>query len=127
VRLTEGRAKPAQLAPVSTKGGRGRITEEKVKARLAPLDKPHDRGRPNLGINSAVRELGIDRTEAQRANKIAKAFALPSISIGASCAETLRTGTHQRCILRLRGLAKFVHVHPCPKSNVCGQPSQTRP
>ncbi len=42
-----------------------------VKAQLAPLDKPHDRGRANQGINAAVRDLGIDRTEAQRSVKIA--------------------------------------------------------
>lgn len=48
-----------------------KLTDEKVKAQVAPLTKPHDRGRPNQGINAAVRELGIDRTEAQRAVKIA--------------------------------------------------------
>jgi hypothetical protein len=48
-----------------------RITGEKVKAQVAPLDRPHDRGRQNQGINAAVRDLGIDRTEAQRAVKIA--------------------------------------------------------
>ena len=50
VRLTEGRTnKPAQVAPVSPKGGRG-----------------HEGG-----INAAVRDLGIERTQAQRAVKIA--------------------------------------------------------
>jgi ParB family chromosome partitioning protein len=48
-----------------------RLTDEKVKAQVAPLDRPHDRGHANQGINAAVRELGIDRTEAQRAVKIA--------------------------------------------------------
>jgi hypothetical protein len=47
------------------------LTDEKVKAQVAPLDRPHDRGRANQGINAAVRDLGIDRTEAQRAVKIA--------------------------------------------------------
>ena len=49
-----------------------RLTEERerVKAQVAPLDRPHDRGRPNQGINTASRELGIERTEAQRAVKI---------------------------------------------------------
>jgi ParB family chromosome partitioning protein len=49
VRLTEEKGKLAQLAPVSPKGGRGN----------------------EGGINAAVRELGIDRTQAQRAVKIA--------------------------------------------------------
>lgn len=40
-----------------------------AKAQLAPSE--HTGGRPNKGINAAVRELGIDRTEAQRAVKIA--------------------------------------------------------
>jgi ParB family chromosome partitioning protein len=43
----------------------------KLKAQLEPLAKPHNRGRPNQGINDAVRELGIERNEAQRAVKIA--------------------------------------------------------
>lgn len=49
-----------------------RLAEEReqIKAQVAPLDRPHDRGRPNQGINAASRELGIDRTEAQRAVKI---------------------------------------------------------
>ena len=47
-----------------------KLTDETVKAQVAPLE-PHKRGRPDQGINSAVRELGIDRTEAQRAVKIA--------------------------------------------------------
>lgn len=38
-----------------------------AKAQLAPL-KP---GRPDQGINATARELGIDRTEAQRAVKVA--------------------------------------------------------
>lgn len=49
VRLTEEKGKLAQLAPVSPKGGRGN----------------------EGGINAAVRERGIDRTQAQRAVKIA--------------------------------------------------------
>jgi ParB family chromosome partitioning protein len=47
VRLTD--AKPAQLAQVSAKGGRG------IEG----------------GLSAATRELGIDRTEAQRAVKVA--------------------------------------------------------
>jgi hypothetical protein len=46
-----------------------RLTEDK-KAQDAPFSKPakHGAGRGNEGgINAAVRELGIDRTEAQRA------------------------------------------------------------
>jgi ParB-like chromosome segregation protein Spo0J len=57
IRLTEERAadlKPAQLAPKSK-------TET----------NPRGSGRLEGGINAAVRELGIDRTEAQRAVKIA--------------------------------------------------------
>lgn len=45
-----------------------RLTDEKVKAQVAPLPS---RGRPNQGINAASRDLGVDRTEAQRAVKIA--------------------------------------------------------
>ncbi len=48
-----------------------RLTAEKVKAQVAPLDAPHARGRLDQGINAAARELGIDRTEVQRAVKIA--------------------------------------------------------
>lgn len=45
-----------------------RLTEEKKGAQLAPPGghQPYDKG-----IKSAVRDLGIDRTEAQRAIKIA--------------------------------------------------------
>lgn len=42
-----------------------------VKAQLAPLDAPHARGRESKGINAASRDLGIDRTEAQRSVKVA--------------------------------------------------------
>src|SRR5262249_52007282 len=50
-----------------------RLSEERerIKAQVAPMKKPHDRGRPNQGINAASRELGIERTEAQRAVKVA--------------------------------------------------------
>ena len=52
-----------------------RITGEKaVSAQLAPKLSARGRsgeGRPESGINAAVRDLGIDRTEAQRAVKIA--------------------------------------------------------
>lgn len=41
---------------------------DNTKAQLAPS---HSGGRPNQGINEAVRELGIERTEAQRAVKVA--------------------------------------------------------
>jgi ParB-like chromosome segregation protein Spo0J len=46
-----------------------RLTGEKAKAQLAP--SIHTGGRSDQGINAAVRELGVDRTEAQRAMKIA--------------------------------------------------------
>ena len=46
-----------------------RLTEEKQSAQLAP--KGPVGHRPQGGINAAVRELGIDRTQAQRAVKIA--------------------------------------------------------
>jgi hypothetical protein len=36
-----------------------RLGEEKIKAQVVPLEKPHVRGRPNRGIDAAVRELGI--------------------------------------------------------------------
>lgn len=48
-----------------------KLTEAKAKAQLAPSEKSHTGGRPDKGINAAVRELGLDRTEAQRAVKIA--------------------------------------------------------
>jgi hypothetical protein len=41
-----------------------KLTE--IKAQVAPLEKPYDRGRANQGINAAIRELGIDRAEEQR-------------------------------------------------------------
>lgn len=51
-----------------------RLTEEK-SAQVAPKSKtetnPRGAGRTEGGINAAVRELGIDRSEAQRAVKIA--------------------------------------------------------
>ena len=40
-----------------------------LKAQVAP--SLHTGGRPDRGINAAVRDLGIDRTEAQRSTKIA--------------------------------------------------------
>jgi len=47
-----------------------RLTEDKrAKAQVAPWD--HTGGRADKGINAAVRDLGIDRTEAQRSVKIA--------------------------------------------------------
>jgi hypothetical protein len=49
-----------------------RITGEKEsRAQPAPSEKSHTGGRPDRGINAAVRELGIDRTEARRSVKIA--------------------------------------------------------
>ena len=42
-----------------------------AKAQVAPSEAKHTGGRPDQGINAAVRELGIDRTEAQRSVKIA--------------------------------------------------------
>ena len=43
-----------------------RLTGEKeVKAQVAPSDKPHTGGRASQGINAAVCDLGIDRTEVQ--------------------------------------------------------------
>ena len=53
IRLTSRIASPAQLAPVKSRRADGRG------------------GSLGAGINAAVRELGIDRTEAQRAVKIA--------------------------------------------------------
>jgi len=47
-----------------------RLTEQKNKS-AACADIVKGRGQPKGGINDAVRELGIDRTEAQRAVKIA--------------------------------------------------------
>jgi ParB family chromosome partitioning protein len=55
-----------------------RLTEERKEEKLvqdAPKSKtetnPKGSGRPESGINAATRELGIERTEAQRAMKIA--------------------------------------------------------
>jgi len=45
------------------------LSQDKVSAQLAP--KPQG-GRPEGGINAAARELGIERTEAQRAVKVAE-------------------------------------------------------
>ena len=50
VRLTEGKLQSAQPAPI-----------------LASATNPKGAGRKESGINAGVRELGIDRTEAQRA------------------------------------------------------------
>ena len=50
--------------------GPGYCPASASKAQVAPL--VHTDGRPNKGINVAVRDLGIDRSEAQRAVKIAK-------------------------------------------------------
>jgi len=41
-----------------------RLTGEKVKAQIAPSG--HPRGEADKGINTAVRDLGLDRTDAQR-------------------------------------------------------------
>jgi hypothetical protein len=52
-----------------------RLTGEKeISAQLAPkiAKDGSTRGRPESGINAAVRELGIDRSEAQRAVNIAE-------------------------------------------------------
>ncbi len=40
-------------------------------AKAQPAPSRHTGGRPDLSINAATRELGIDRTEAQRAVKVA--------------------------------------------------------
>ena len=42
-----------------------------AKAQLEPSGRSHTGGRPDQGINAAVRELGIERNEAQRAAKVA--------------------------------------------------------
>lgn len=47
-----------------------RLIGEKNKGATC-ADIPRSRGQPEGGINAAVRDLGIDRTEAQRAVKIA--------------------------------------------------------
>lgn len=44
-----------------------KITEERLSAQVAPKTK----GRPESGVNAASRELGIERTQVQRAVKIA--------------------------------------------------------
>ncbi|WP_275790498.1 ParB/RepB/Spo0J family partition protein [Pararhizobium gei] len=44
------------------------LNEERISAQVAPK---MDRGRPEGGINAASRELGIERTDAQRAVKVA--------------------------------------------------------
>jgi hypothetical protein len=51
-----------------------RLTEERQSAQVAPNESKRTDGRGHRqqgGINAAVLELGIDRTEAQRAVKIA--------------------------------------------------------
>ncbi|MBS0641340.1 MAG: hypothetical protein JSS43_15810 [Proteobacteria bacterium] len=47
-----------------------KLAEETNKGATC-ADIQRGRGQPKGGINAAVRELGIDRTEAQRAVKIA--------------------------------------------------------
>jgi ParB family chromosome partitioning protein len=42
-----------------------------AKAQIEPWRPAHTGGRPDQGINAAVRELGIERNEAQRSVKIA--------------------------------------------------------
>jgi hypothetical protein len=66
-----------------------------VKAQVAPLDKPHDRGRPNQGINAATRELGIDRTEAQRSVR------LPPLAGGKSQSPNLRLNNNESALLKV--------------------------
>jgi hypothetical protein len=46
------------------------LTDRKNKG-ASCADIPKGRGQPKGGINAATRELGIDRSEAQRAVKIA--------------------------------------------------------
>jgi len=46
-----------------------RVTDEIISAQLAP--KPVGAGRPEAGVNRATREIGIERTAAQRAIKVA--------------------------------------------------------
>lgn len=46
-----------------------RLTGEKAKAQSAPSG--HTGGRADRGINAAVRDLGLDRTDAQRAVRVA--------------------------------------------------------
>lgn len=47
-----------------------RLTDEQNKGATC-ADIPRGRGQPQGGINAATRELGIDRTEAQRSVKVA--------------------------------------------------------
>jgi hypothetical protein len=65
-----------------------RLTEEKLKEQPAQVAPHRKAGQQPGGINAAVRELGIERTEAQRAVKIAgikpeaKAAAVPGVRAG---------------------------------------------
>ncbi len=52
-------------------------------AQLAPPVKPRGHAQQSSGINAAVRELGINRTEAQRAVKIATGRRCPHVSFSA--------------------------------------------
>lgn len=45
-----------------------RLTDEKGKAKAQVVPSAHTGGRPNKGINAATRELGLERTKAQRAS-----------------------------------------------------------
>jgi hypothetical protein len=50
------------------------LTEQCQTARVAPFESKREDGRghrPESGINAASKELGIERTEAQRAVKVA--------------------------------------------------------
>jgi hypothetical protein len=55
---------PAMRSPVLTRG--------KTGLRQPPPDKKHGHAQKSSGINAASRDLGIERTEAQRAVKIAR-------------------------------------------------------
>jgi hypothetical protein len=69
-----------------------KLTGEKAKAQVAPSG--HTGGRENKGINAAVRELGIDRTDAQRSIKVANLSpeakdAAPDPGVFSCCFHTL--------------------------------------
>jgi hypothetical protein len=98
-----------------------RLTEEKVQtAQVAPNESKRADGRghrPQGGINAAVRELRIDRTEAQRA-----VGALPACTRGMASAWYRRWDKTGSCLatapLPWGGVERFVKHLPEKKMNM---------
>lgn len=88
-----------------------RLTEDRQSAQLAP--KGPVGHRPEGGINAAARELGIERTEAQRAVKIAgiseearSAAADAGVTTQAGLLEVAREPTPDAQVSKVRDIAQ---------------------